>query len=191
MADFRFRFQRRYSMAHRLISGRSAKCAVPHGHNEIVVVTLVADAEGHLDGASNMVESFERAKSTWHRWIDEHVDHAFQVSRLDPIIGFFRRAEPEKLARLLVTPGDPTTEALAACFMGKVNAILGAAGGRLRCLEVAIEETPTNVVVFGGDPAAHLADAGPRAPWWLRADMSINDLEPAETARPVAALAAR
>ena len=31
-------FSRRYSMAHRLLSGGSPKCAVPHGHNETVTV---------------------------------------------------------------------------------------------------------------------------------------------------------
>ena len=35
-------FSRRYSMAHRLLSGGSPKCAVPHGHNETVTVKLKA-----------------------------------------------------------------------------------------------------------------------------------------------------
>ncbi|MEJ1936503.1 6-carboxytetrahydropterin synthase, partial [Nostoc sp. NIES-2111] len=55
-------FSRRYSMAHRLIAGLSEKCAVPHGHNEIVTVTLRAVTPARLDGAANMVVPFERAK---------------------------------------------------------------------------------------------------------------------------------
>lgn len=178
MHDFRLRFRRRYSMAHRLIAGCSVKCSVPHGHNEVVTVTLVPREPSQLDGRVNMVEPFERAKAAWHRWIDERVDHAFQLSRRDPLIDFFRTSEPERLPRLLVTPGDPTTEALAACFMGKANALLAAAGERLECVEVEVEETPTNIVVFRGDPRSHLSGAElPTPPWWLRPDMSINDLQ--------------
>ena len=84
-----------------------------------------------------MVEPFERAKKQWHSWIDNHVDHAFQVSDRDPLIEVFARIEPEILPRLMVMPGDPTTELLAACFMAKLNAFLAADGGRLTCVEVS------------------------------------------------------
>ena len=77
-------FSRRYSMAHRLLSGGSPKCAVPHGHNEIVTVKLKAVRPQRLDGGANMVEPFERAKKHWHSWIDVHVDHAFQCPTEDP-----------------------------------------------------------------------------------------------------------
>jgi 6-pyruvoyltetrahydropterin/6-carboxytetrahydropterin synthase len=173
-------FSRRYSMAHRLRSAGSGKCAVPHGHNELVIVKLEATAARPLDGSSNMVEPFEIAKARWHRWIDEAVDHAFQLSDGDPLIDFFREREPDKLRHLLVTPGDPTTEVLAACFMAKLNAFLADDGGRLRCAEVRIEETPTNTVMFAGSPADFLPNRparGRRSPWWQRPDMSINDLD--------------
>lgn len=177
---FNLIFTRRYSMAHRLLAGDSSKCAVPHGHNELVVARLEAIAAKRLDGSCNMVEPFEAAKARWHRWIDEEVDHALQLSEGDPLIGYFRDREPERLARLLVTPGDPTTEVLAACFMAKCNAFLEDNGGRLRCLEIRIEETPTNAVVFSGDPAVFLPDRAGRSNrsfWWQRPDLSINDLE--------------
>ena len=146
-------FTRRYSMAHRLMADARSKCAVPHGHNELVTVRLQASAARRLDGVANMVEPFEIAKTHWHRWIDEEVDHALQLSDRDPLIGYFREHEPDRLARLLVTPGDPTTEMLAACFMAKLNAFLERDGSGLRCVEVAVEETPTNTVTFAGDPA--------------------------------------
>ena len=37
-------FTRRYSMAHRLMADARSKCAVPHGHNELVTVKLQAIA---------------------------------------------------------------------------------------------------------------------------------------------------
>ncbi len=171
-------FTRRYAMAHRLISGASEKCAMPHGHNEFVTVRLVSAQPRPLCGMVNMVEPFERAKATWHRWIDNHVDHALQLSDKDPLLDWFSTHEPQRLQRIMVTPGDPTTEMLACCMMAKLNRFLAEDGGRLTCAEIRIEETPTNMVTFEGDPLAMLpAGRGPR--WWQRADMAINDLEPA------------
>jgi 6-pyruvoyltetrahydropterin/6-carboxytetrahydropterin synthase len=169
-------FTRRYAMAHRLISGGSEKCATPHGHNEFVTVTLQATAPARLDGETNMVESFEKAKTTWHRWIDGCVDHCLQLSNADPLLDWFRTHEPQQLKRILITPGDPTTEMLACCFMAKLNTILADEGGRLRCVRIEIEETPTNKVIFEGDPLRVLPFAASGAVWWLRADDSINDL---------------
>ena len=60
--SFSLVFTRRFSMAHRLLAGDSDKCAVPHGHNELVVATLQASGPRRLDGASNMVEPFERQR---------------------------------------------------------------------------------------------------------------------------------
>ncbi|MBS5904533.1 MAG: 6-carboxytetrahydropterin synthase [Acetobacteraceae bacterium] len=182
---FNLVFSRRYAMGHRLITGGSEKCGIPHGHNEIVTVTLKAVAPAPLDGSANMVESFERAKSTWHRWIDDHVDHSLHLSADDPLLDWFASREPHRLARILVTPGDPTTEVLAVCMMAKLNALLAADSGRLACAAIRIEETPTNTVTFDGDPLAFLPRTSLECPWWLRADMAINNLE--SSSRPVLA----
>ncbi|HKL78312.1 MAG TPA: 6-carboxytetrahydropterin synthase [Gammaproteobacteria bacterium] len=174
---FTLAFTRRFSMSHRLRSQASAKCGVPHGHNEYVTVRLAAREPTPLDGATNMVMPFEAAKRRWHAWIDQRVDHTLQLGLNDPLLAYFREHEPEQLDRVLVTPGDPTTEALAACFMAKIAAFLAAEGDTLTCTEVRIEETPTNTVIFDGDPAAFLpTDGFPATPWWQRADDSIHDL---------------
>jgi 6-pyruvoyltetrahydropterin/6-carboxytetrahydropterin synthase len=174
-------FSRRYAMAHRLIAGQSEKCATPHGHNEFVTVVLQATEPCRLDANINMVEPFERAKSAWHRWIDNHVDHAFQLSDQDPLITWFTLHEPERLNRILVTPGDPTTEMLACLMMSKLNALLADDGGRLLCTDIEIQETPTNTVRFAGDPSPMLPQGPAHACWWMRPDMSINDLIPTES----------
>jgi 6-pyruvoyltetrahydropterin/6-carboxytetrahydropterin synthase len=165
----------------------SEKCAIPHGHNEIVTVALRATFATPLDGAANMVVPFERAKGTWHRWIDEHVDHSLHLSADDPLLDWFADREPHRLARILVTPGDPTTEVLAACMMAKINAFLTADGGRLVCASIRVDETPTNTVIFDGDAEAVLPVPLLERPWWTRADMSINNLDalaPAPATRP-------
>ena len=170
-------------MAHRLIASVSDKCAIPHGHNEIVTVTLRPACSGPLDGGSNMVEPFERAKSAWHRWIDDHVDHSLHLSADDPLLDWFAEREPHRLNRILITPGDPTTEMLALCMMSKLNALLAADGGRLVCAAIRTEETPTNTVTFDGDPTAFLPHTASDTAWWTRADMSINDLPISVSAR--------
>ena len=169
-------FSRRFSMGHRLIRGAGESCALPHGHNETVTVRLEAARPAPLDGAGNMVLSFARAKATWHRWVDERLDHALQLGEDDPLLGWFALNEPARAARIVVTPGDPTTELMACLMMAKLAAFLRDEGDALRCVEIRLEETPTNSVVFAGDPVAMLpAPRGAEACWWRRADMSIAD----------------
>lgn len=173
---FELVFTRRFSMAHRLLAGESERCALPHGHNEYVRVSLRATNPGVLDGRTNMVLPFQRAKETWHRFIDEQVDHALQLSEHDPLLDWFGRNEPQRARRILVTPGDPTTELLACLLMAKLNAFLADDGGLLTCASIEIEETPTNTVRYTGNPFAVLPQPRP-APkcWWRRADMTIAD----------------
>ncbi|GAN88149.1 6-carboxytetrahydropterin synthase [Komagataeibacter intermedius] len=173
---FELVFTRRFSMAHRLLSGDSERCALPHGHNEYIRAHLRATNPTALDGHANMVMPFQRAKGVWHGFIDNHVDHALQLAENDPLLAWFAGNEPQRARRILVTPGDPTTELLACLLMAKLNAFLAADGGALTCASIEIEETPTNTVRYSGDPLAVLPQ--PRtAPhcWWRRADTTISD----------------
>jgi len=168
------RFTRRFSMGHRLIAGGSETCALPHGHNELVTVHLRAARPAPLDGHANMVLPFERAKARWHRFVDERLDHALQLGEADPLLGWFREHEPTRAERIVVTPGDPTTELMACLLMAKLGAILQAEGDVLHAAAIIIEETPTNSVAFEGDPLPMLpADRPAERCWWRRADMSI------------------
>ncbi|EFG84900.1 6-carboxytetrahydropterin synthase [Novacetimonas hansenii] len=169
-------FTRRFCMAHRLLSGESERCTLPHGHNEYVRVTLRPTRPDRLDGTQNMVVPFHRAKGTWHAFVDNSLDHAFQLGEGDPLLSWFRAHEPERAGRIVVTPGDPTTELMACLMMAKLNAFLHADGDLLTCAEIVLEETPTNTVRYAGDPLLMLPT--PRPPqecWWRRADMSIAD----------------
>ncbi|MGE3930276.1 MAG: 6-pyruvoyl tetrahydropterin synthase family protein [Hyphomonadaceae bacterium] len=167
-------FTRRYAMAHRLLADSSSKCAMPHGHNETVVVRLEPHRAFRF-GGSNAEAPFEAVKGRWHAWIDDHVDHALQLNMADPLIDFFRQQEPERLQRVMTFPGDPTTEALAACFFLKLSAFVSDSGLPFSVSEVRVEETPTNAIVLTRD--SFDADGCGLAPeaWPRRADMSIND----------------
>lgn len=170
-------FTRRFAMAHRLLADPLDKCATPHGHNELVTVKLAPLAALTL-GADNRLAHFSTVKASWHGWIDAAVDHAFQVNAADPLIAFFREHEPERLARLMVFPGDPTTEALATAFALKCGSFLKAQGLPYAVAEVRVEETPTNAVTVTADHLDALARAFGPLSWPRRADRSISDLTP-------------
>jgi len=179
--SFEISFTRRYCMSHRLFNLKNSRCFIPHGHNEHVRVWLMAaGGTDQLDGAINMMAPFAVLKSRWHQWIDDHVDHSLQLSSHDQLLDYFKTTEPENLPRIMVMPGDPTTELLAACFLSKINAILFDQGLAVRCHKIEIIETPTNSVSFSGNPATVISTdhyIGASSPWWQRPDMSINDLD--------------
>lgn len=167
-------FTRRYAMAHRLLATKSPKCAVPHGHNEFVTVRLTPIAPFRFS-ETNSAAPFEQIKRRWHQWIDEHVDHTLHLAENDPMLGYFREHEPARLAQIMTFQGDPTTEALAACFWLKLSAFVADDGLPFTLAEVRIEETPTNTVAINRDvfdPGACGLRAGA---WPWRADMSINE----------------
>jgi 6-pyruvoyltetrahydropterin/6-carboxytetrahydropterin synthase len=172
--DFTLRFSRRYSMGHRLLGEAAPNCRVPHGHDEVVTVDLVSARNAGLDPATNMLVEFDQAKRRWFEWIDRAVDHSLHLNAADPLVTYFAESEPRLLPRLLITPGDPTTEIRAACFKAKLGAFLAAENPALVCAVLTIQETPTNAVSCALAAPASILPEGGR--WWERADLSINDL---------------
>src|SRR5512141_780079 len=172
---YTLKFTRRYCMGHRLLAGRAPKCAFAHGHTETVSVSLEPRSRDRLDGTANMVEEFGAATKLWHRWIDEAVDHCFQLSEHDPLVNYFVENEPAAIPHLLITPGDPTTECVAACFSSKLTAFLRDQESQLSIVSLTIAESRTNAVTLHGSAIGMLPSMS-YIPWWCREDMSINDL---------------
>jgi 6-pyruvoyltetrahydropterin/6-carboxytetrahydropterin synthase len=168
-------FTRRYAMAHRLLATQSPRCAIPHGHNEFVTVRLDPTAPFSFS-ETNSAAPFEAVKRRWHQWIDDHVDHTLHLAETDPLIGYFRDHEPARLSQVMTFQGDPTTEALAACFWLKLSAFLADEKLPFRLREVRIQETPTNTVVITPENFNPATSGLRPGAWPLRADMSINDL---------------
>ena len=162
-------------MAHRLTSGAAPNCSVPHGHDEVVTVDIVSEGNAGLNPETNMLVEFDQVKRRWFQWIDKAVDHSFHLAESDPLIGYFRDHEPHLLAKILVTPGDPTTEIKTACYHSKLTAFLNAENPSYLCQRLVIQETPTNSVEFAGRSTEGILPAGDH--WWSRADQSINDLQ--------------
>ncbi len=171
--DFTLRFSRRYSMGHRLMGEAAPNCRVPHGHDEVVTVELASRGNAGLDPATNMLVEFDQAKRRWFDWIDDAVDHSLHLNAADPLVAYFQNNEPYLLPRLLLTPGDPTTEIRAACFKSKLSRFLDLDNPGLTCLTLTIQETPTNAVTCSAPEPQALLPGGDH--WWTRADLSIND----------------
>ncbi|BBM89627.1 hypothetical protein COTS27_01333 [Spirochaetota bacterium] len=182
-------FERRFVMGHRLISGSSLQCSIPHGHNEYIKIYLAPKEQHRLDGNENFVELFKKAKKKWHHFIDNILDHTLQLAHNDPLIDYFKEHEPTQLSRLVITQGDPTTEMLCACLMSKLQAFLNYDNSPLHCVQFELQETPTNTVTLTGInaftsvlPKAVIkkSQATSTSPthWWERHDFSINDLKP-------------
>lgn len=172
--DFTLRFSRRYSMGHRLLGEAAPNCRVPHGHDEVVTVELASRDNAGLHPVTNMLVEFDQAKRRWFAWIDQVVDHSLHLNAADPLVVFFSEREPHLLPRLLLTPGDPTTEIRAACFKSKLGRFLRDDDHGLCCLTLTIQETPTNAVTCALDDPESILPSGNH--WWSRADLSINDL---------------
>jgi len=172
----KLKFTRRFSMAHRLLQSGSEKCEIPHGHNELVTARLEYTGKTPFCSSSNIGADFSELKGDWHRWIDNSVDHAFQLGGSDPLIDYFNTHEPQRLERLLITLSDPSTECLAALFLCKYQSFLTAIAASFDVVCIELCETPTNSVVINRDDLylfPSLAGEG----WWRRADASINDLQ--------------
>lgn len=162
-------------MAHRLISGMAPNCSVPHGHDEVVDVEIAGKNNPALDSDTNMLVEFSRIKGRWFQWIDKAVDHSFHLGHADPLVAYFQENEPALVGRLLITPGDPTTEIRAACYAAKLRAFLEEENPGFQCRELTIQETPTNAVTHRPQPGRQDIPAGSDH-WWHRPDNSINDL---------------
>ena len=187
-------FTRRFSMAHRLLEIGSTKCAMIHGHNEFVTITMENTNGRRVDwGHSNIAIQFADAKRKWHDWIDNVVDHALQLGHNDPLLQTFMKNEPERIHRIVVTPGDPTTEIMCLLLAYKCSVFLK--GLDLTITKVELEETPTNKVTFH-DPIGEfvidrvqekidtledwvwLQGGYSRLPdWWARDDRTINNFD--------------
>lgn len=167
-------FTRRFSMAHRLLAEEHSKCAIPHGHNEYITVIFSPIEAVALDAKKNMVAPFASLKKTWHRFIDEAVDHSLQLSIDDPLLRYFQEHEPNRLEQVMVTPGDPTTEVVCMLLSHKCRAFLKAENHPFELHSLSIEETPTNKVTLASDDRVQID--GDFSSWWFhRPDLTIND----------------
>lgn len=170
----RIEISRKWEGSHRLISGvnKGTLCSLPHGHTWKVTAFFEAIAPFNLDGHSNVLILFSDLKKRWHHWIDNHIDHSIFLNSTDPLISFLQKENPQ--SRIVVTPGDPTTEMIACLFKAKLESFILDENFQVLCRQIHIQETATNAVTYAGNPKETLSSIkfdGPK--WWNQADYSV------------------
>lgn len=166
---------RKWEGAHRLIEGESKNslCSLPHGHTWYVTALFRPKDNFLFNGRENLLSPFENLKSRWHYWIDQHIDHGIFLNSKDPMIEFLYAENPK--SRIIKTPGDPSTEMIACLFKSKLECFLKADKVPVNCQQIKIQETPTNSVIYSGNPNLSLeAIPAQNSPWWKQADYSIS-----------------
>jgi len=158
-------FKYRFEAAHRFTDANS-KCSTPHGHTWWVTLTLSHES-ADIDLANNFATDFKDLKSGWKRFVDNELDHHFFLNSSDSLASYLEKTEPNLNVKL--TPGDPTTEVLAALFLKKAESILGGLN-HISVNSILLEETPTNSVLINkidADQLIQRLDVKQKNQWWL------------------------
>jgi 6-pyruvoyltetrahydropterin/6-carboxytetrahydropterin synthase len=144
---YRLEIKHNAEAAHRFFQGScSPKCRSIHGHRWQITLTLKAE---ELD-EQGMILEFGKLKATWRGWLDTHLDHALMLHQADPVASAVRAVEPTM--RLFLTPGDPTTEAIARLLFEQAQKMLETltSSDRVQVERVRVEETAVNCAEFYG-----------------------------------------
>lgn len=137
-----------WDMAHR-VPGHLNLCRELHGHRYVAEVTVVlpsGDVEpGTLTPTAGMVEDFGVVRDECRAAFLDAWDHATMLCADDPLVAIFRDVHARGipgLGRLVVVPGAPTAEYLAARIAGLVQYRLASTGSSLAVSQVRVRETP-------------------------------------------------
>lgn len=105
-----------FAAGHRL-PNHKGKCRRLHGHTYTARIFVRATLNT-TSGASSegMVVDFDVIKQAWAP-IDTELDHRFLLSYEDPLLSMLLGDEPESV---VVFPGPPTAEAIAAWIYGRM-----------------------------------------------------------------------
>src|SRR5262245_8666865 len=119
-----------FCAGHRVM-GHENKCAHPHGHNYVAIITVSA----FLDSVGRVVD-FAVIKDKLGTWIDAQWDHAF-ICHVDDraLIDFLR----DNKFKFFPLPYNPTAENMAQYLFNVAVQVLG--GGNLTVVSVEVQET--------------------------------------------------
>lgn len=130
-----------FCAGHRVL-GHESKCANPHGHNYVALITAQAYS---LDDIGRVVD-FSVLKTRIGGWIDEHWDHGFLVYREDKeLFELLNRMETKKL---FVCSFNPTAENMAEHLHLVANRLC--AQDRITISQVQLWETENCYATFSG-----------------------------------------
>lgn len=137
------RFKYRFEAAHRFTQSTSPACMTPHGHTWYATLHLQTSATLNKN---DMSVEFHQVKSEWKSLITNTFDHSFMVNMTDPLIESVSQIHPT--ARLILFPGDPTTELIALLLFNKCEMFMTQSQWNQQIVVsgITIDETPTNSI---------------------------------------------
>jgi 6-pyruvoyltetrahydropterin/6-carboxytetrahydropterin synthase len=142
---YRLEIRHNAEAAHRFYQADcSPKCQSIHGHSWVITLTLKASKLNN----QGMVIEFGQLKQAWRSWLDRHMDHSLMLHQDDPVAPALQAAVPE--IRLLLLPGDPTTENLAHWLTEQAQIILQGLGyeDSIAVERVQLQETAVNFAEY-------------------------------------------
>jgi 6-pyruvoyltetrahydropterin/6-carboxytetrahydropterin synthase len=119
------------------VHGHESKCANPHGHNYVALIT----AQGELDGIGRVID-FSVLKDRIGGWIDAKWDHGFiywqdDLAMCNALVEFAAHGATPKMYAL---PKNPTAENMAR-YLLEVVCPAELAGTGVRVVRVQLWET--------------------------------------------------
>jgi 6-pyruvoyltetrahydropterin/6-carboxytetrahydropterin synthase len=117
-----------FDASHRLLH-YCGKCANLHGHRWKVEVWI----QGDVNERTGILVDYNTIKSTV-----EHFDHQIILNRDDPMVACIEQFQP-----VITTPGDPTSELLAALLRDMIEEGCRDAGIAARVERIRVWESET------------------------------------------------
>ena len=117
-----------FDASHRLLHYQG-KCALLHGHRWKVEVWM----EGRVDQVTGILADYNMIRETV-----ESYDHQVILNEIDPMVACLMQFQP-----VITTPGDPTSELLAALLIKKIDLACKSAGLDATVVKIRVWESPT------------------------------------------------
>lgn len=174
------KFKYRFEAAHRFTQSSSPSCMTPHGHTWYA--TLHINTKAPLN-ASDMSVEFHQLKSEWKDLISNVFDHSFMCNTTDPLIEPLLKVHGA--ARLILFPGDPTTELISLLLFSKCEQFIlnSQWKDQVAVSGITIDETPTNSIYC--DRAFYLENISRYSAysgWWSTNEIASRNCQRVEAA---------
>ena len=117
-----------FDASHRLLHYQG-KCACLHGHRWKVEVWV----DGQVDPVTGILADYNMIRETI-----ETYDHQVILNENDPMVACLTKFQP-----VITTPGDPTSELLAALIRARIDQACKSAGLDAPVVKIRVWESPT------------------------------------------------
>lgn len=151
----------------------------PHGHTWYATLNLQSSSPLN---ANDMAVEFHQLKGEWKDLITNVFDHSFMCNMNDPLVEPLLKIHAD--ARLILFPGDPTTELISLLLFSKCEKFLENSKWKdqVTVAGITIDETPTNSIhcdraYYKENISRYAAFSG----WWTTADMQKRNCHREQT----------